>query len=96
MTGPDSLQGLCDEAHFARSCLMKTSAALLNESTQAKAARFCLEQIKDGDITEDLRFAFAKLLPYSLSHTKQLPELTVGIQTLLTQHPTIYKKDSPG
>ncbi len=49
LTGPDSLQGLCDEAHFARSCLTKTSSALLKKSTQAEAARFCIEQIKDED-----------------------------------------------
>ena len=92
MTGPDSLQGLCDEAHFARSRLTKTSSALLNDSTQAKAALFCLEQITDEDTTEDLRFAFAKLLPHSLSHASQLPELTTNIQILLIQHATLYKR----
>ena len=92
LTGPGSLQGLCDEAHFARSRLTKTSATLLNDSTQANAALFCFKQMRDGDNTEDLRVAFAKLLPHSLSHAKQLPKLTTDIQILLTQHPTLYKR----
>ncbi len=92
LTGPDSLQGLCDEAHFARSCLTKTSSALLKKSTQAEAARFCIEQIKDEDTTEDLRVAFAKLLPHSLSHAKPLPKLMTDILNLQTQHYTIYNR----
>jgi len=92
LTGPDSLQSLCDEAHFARWCLTKTSLALLNDLTQAKAALFCLEQIANENTTEDLRVAFAKILPYSLSHTCQSPELTTNIRILLTQHPTLCKR----
>ena len=91
LTGPDSLEGFCEGAHFARSRLTKTSSALLNDSTQANAALFCLEQIKDAHVAEDVRVAFAKLLPHSLSYAKKLPELTTAIGTLLTQHPTIYK-----
>ena len=47
LRGPESLRGLCDEAHFARSRLRKTLSALLNDYTQAEAALFCLEQITD-------------------------------------------------
>jgi len=63
--------GLCDEAHFTRSCLTKTSLVLLNDLTQAKAALFCLEQITDENTTEDLRVAlqnsFLILLPMPAS-----------------------------
>ena len=90
LTGADSLQGLCDEAHFVRSHLTKTLSALLNEFTQEKAALFCLEQIIDENTKEDLRVAFAKLLPHSLSHARQSPELTTNIQILVTQHRTLY------
>ena len=90
LKGPDFLQSLCDEAHFVRSCLTKTSSALLNDLTQAKAALFCVKQITNKRTTEDLRVAFAKLLPHSLSHARpQWPELTTNIQILLTQHPTL-------
>ena len=68
--------GLCNEAHFARSHLKKTLSTLLEGSTQAKAALFCLKQIRSEDITEDLQIAFAKLLPHSLLHAENLPELT--------------------
>ena len=90
LKGPDFLQSLCDEAHFVRSCLTKTSSALLNDLTQAKAALFCVKQITNKGTTEDLRVAFAKLLPHSLSHARpQWPELTTNIQILLTQNPTL-------
>ena len=86
LTGSDSLTGLCDEAHFARSHLRRTLSTLLKGSTQAKAALFCLTQIQSEDITEDLQIAFAKLLPHSLLHAKQLPELGTAIQQLRNQH----------
>ena len=91
LTGPDSLMGLCDEAHFARSHLKKTMSALLKGSKQSKAALFCLKQIQSEDITEDLQIAFAKLLPHSLLHAEQLPELRTAIQQLRTQH-LIYER----
>ena len=92
LTGPESLKSLCDEAHFTRSRLTKTSSTLLNDFTQAKAALLCLEQITDENTTEDLRVAFAKLLPHSLSHARQWPELVTNIQILLTQHSTLCKR----
>ncbi|KAF8813059.1 hypothetical protein BYT27DRAFT_7251286 [Phlegmacium glaucopus] len=84
LIGPKSLKGLCDEAHFARSHLTMTSSALINGSTQAKAALFCVEQICAGGIAEDLRTAFAKLLPRSLLHAEKLLTLTLAIQSLKT------------
>ena len=91
LTGSDSLKGFCDEAHFARSRLKRTLFALLKGSTQSKAALFCLKQIQSEDITEDLRIAFAKLLPHSLLHAWKLPELRTAIQCLQTQH-LIYQR----
>jgi hypothetical protein len=93
LTGSDSLKGLCDDAHFARSHLKKTMTALLTGSTQAKAALFCLEQLQSEDISEDLQTAFAKLLPHSLLHAKQfkLSELKTAIQQLQTRH-LIYER----
>jgi len=92
LTGPESLRGLCHEAHFVRSRLMKTSSALLTDFTQAEAAFFCLEQITDENTTEDLRVAFAKLLPHSLSHASQWPELTINILNLVTNLPTLCQR----
>lgn len=91
LKGSDSLTGLCDEAHFARSHLKKTMSALLKGSKQAKAALFCLKQIQSEDIPEDLQTAFAKLLPHSLLHAEQLPKLRTAIQQLRTQH-LIYER----
>jgi hypothetical protein len=93
LTGPNSLKGFCDEAHFARLHLTVTSSALVDGLTQAKAALFCLEQIQSEDITKDLHIAFAELLSHSLLHaTRQLPELRTAIQILLTQHLALYQK----
>ncbi|KAF8800860.1 hypothetical protein BYT27DRAFT_6821233 [Phlegmacium glaucopus] len=92
LTGPNSLKGLCNEAHFARSHLTTTSSALVNGSTQAKAALFCLKQIQSKGITKDLHIAFVKLLPHSLLHATQLPELRTAIQSLQTQHLTVYQR----
>ena len=86
LTGSDSLMGLCDDAHFARSHLKETLSALLKGSTQAKAAFFCLEQMQSDDITQDLQITFAKLLPHSLLHANHLPELRTAIQQLRSQH----------
>ena len=86
VTGSDSLMGLCNEALFARSHLKGTMSALLKGPTQARAALFCAKEIQSKDITEDLQFAFAKLLPHSLLHAEQLPELTTAIRRLGTQH----------
>jgi hypothetical protein len=86
LEGPDSLLGLCEEARFARSHLIKTMSALLKGSKQARAALFCLKQMHSADITEDLQIAFAKLLPHSLFHAEQSPELRTAIQQLQTQH----------
>ena len=91
LTGSDSLTGLCDEAHFARSHLKKTFFALLKGSTQANAALFCLEQIRSEDITKDLQITFAKLLPHSLLHAEQLPELRTAIMRLRSQD-NIYQR----
>ena len=91
LIGSDSLTGLCNEAHFARSHLIKTMSSLLKGSTQAKAALFCLKQIQSADITKDLQIAFAKPLPHSLFHAEELPELRIAIQQLRTQH-LIYQR----
>ena len=91
LIGSESLRGLCDEAHFVRPHLKKTMSILLEGSTQAKAALFCIEQIQSKDITKDLQIAFAKLLPHSLLHAQQLPELKTAIQQLQTQC-LIYKR----
>jgi hypothetical protein len=92
LEGPNSLKGLCDEAHFARMHLTMTSSAFVNGSTQAKAALFCLKQIQSKDITKDLHIAFSKLLSHSLLHsTRQLPELINAIQMLRTQHLALYQ-----
>ena len=91
LTGSDSLTGFCNEARFARSHLKKTMSALLKGATQAKAALFCLKQIQSKDITKDLQIAFAKLLPHSLSHAEQLPELRTAIKQLQTQQHLIYQ-----
>ena len=86
LTGSDSLTGFCDEAHFARSHLKKTMTALLKGSTQAKAALFCVKQMQSEDITEDLKIAFAKLLPHSLLHAEELLELRFAILRLRTRY----------
>ena len=91
LTGSDSLTGVCDEARFVRLHLKKTMSVLLEGSTQAKAALFCTKQIQSEDITKDLQIAFAKLLPYSLLHAEQLPELNTAIQQLSTQR-LIYQR----
>ena len=75
LTGPDSLASLCDEAHFVRSNLKKTWSTLIEGSTQADAALFCLKLMRD-DVLGELQIAFAKLLPHSLLHADKLPELT--------------------
>ena len=90
LKGPDSLLGLCDEARFARSHLKKTMSVLLKGSKQARAALFCLKQMHSTDITKELQIAFAKLLPHSLFHAEQLPELRTAVQQLQTQH-VIYQ-----
>ena len=91
LKGPDSLLGLCDEARFARSHLKKTMSVLLKGSKQARAALFCLKQMHSTDITNELQIAFAKLLPHSLFHAEQLPELRTAVQQLQTQH-VIYQR----
>ena len=91
LKGPDSLLGLCDEASFARSHLKKTMSVLLKGSKQARAALFCLKQIHSTDISKELQIAFAKLLPHSLFHAEQLPELRTAVQQLQTQH-VIYQR----
>ena len=91
MTGSDSLMGLCDEARFARSRLKETMSVLLEGPTQAKAALFCIKQIQSEDITKELQIAFAKLLPHSLFHAEQSPELKAAIHQLRTQS-LIYQR----
>ena len=63
---------------------------LLKGSKQARAALFCIKQIQSEDNTEDEQIAFAKLLPHSLLHAEQLPELRTAIHQ--TRHLTIYQR----
>ncbi|KAF8813066.1 hypothetical protein BYT27DRAFT_6392084 [Phlegmacium glaucopus] len=91
LTGPNSLKGLYDEADFARSHLKKTSSALVKGLTPAKAALFCVKQIQAEGITEDLRIAFAKLLPHLLWRAEQSPELEIDILGLQNQF-TLYQR----
>lgn len=71
LTGPASLQGLCDEAYFTHTNLPATSALLLSESIQTYTVLFCLREMTRASIPKDVKDAFAELLPHSLSHCAQ-------------------------
>ncbi|KAF4620557.1 hypothetical protein D9613_000082 [Agrocybe pediades] len=95
LLGPDSLQGFCDEASFARSNLPTTMSHFLKKSKQASSAVFCLEQILSEDTEDVMRSAFANLLPDLLSHAQATVKLTSSIETLLTANPAIRKQLPP-
>ncbi|KAF9563551.1 hypothetical protein CPC08DRAFT_318258 [Agrocybe pediades] len=95
LMGPDSLQGLCDEASFARSNLPATMSTFLGKYTQARSAVFCLEQILSQDTKDVMRSAFATLLPDLLARAEATAPLISAIETLLTENPAICKRLPP-
>ncbi|KAF4615697.1 hypothetical protein D9613_012527 [Agrocybe pediades] len=95
LLGPDSLQGLCDEAAFARANLPATMSNFLDKSKQAHSAVFCLEQVTSQGTKDVIRSAFATLLPDLLAHAEATAKLINTIETLLTANPAICKRLPP-
>ncbi|KAF9554680.1 hypothetical protein CPC08DRAFT_164924 [Agrocybe pediades] len=95
LLGPSSLQGLCDEASFARSNLPATMSMLLDKSKQERSAVFCLEKVLSQDTKDVMRSAFATLLPDLLARAEATATLTSLIETLLTENPAICKRLPP-
>jgi len=90
--GLDALRCVLDQAPFVRSRLPKTSSCLRKSYLQEAAAIFCITKITDLPTPNDLRMAFAELLPNSLTLAGQSPELSVRLRNLQASPNRLFKR----
>jgi len=89
LRGPQVIQGLCDEAEFVRSYLPKTRSSILQKTVQTESSLFCIREMCSVHIGEDVRLAFANLLPESLFYAERSQDLIASIEALRTLHAKI-------
>jgi len=92
LRGPQAIQGLCDEADFVRSYLPKTRSSILQKAVQTEGSLFCIKEMCSVDIGEDVRLAFANLLPDSLFYAERSQDLIASISALRTLHAKLLTK----